>query len=84
MVSLEGYWADELNFKKYIYTHCLMMKLVSYMHPRTLRLCLSIIPAIFAYFLVSVFAMALVDNGTVKALIGVVAAVSSSAVIIRH
>ncbi|MFH0903776.1 MAG: hypothetical protein V1854_01125 [Methanobacteriota archaeon] len=54
------------------------------MHPKTCRLCLSIIPAIFAFFLVSVVAMALADNGMIAVLVGLMGAVSSSAVIMKH
>jgi len=54
------------------------------MHAKTSRLCLSIIPAIFAFFLVSVFTMSLADNGTIAALVGLVGAVSTSTVIMKH
>ncbi len=69
--------------KTYIlsFSKCMM---VIKMHPKTCRLCLSTIPAIFAFFLVSVVAMALADNGTIAVLFGLVGAVSSSAVIMKH
>lgn len=54
------------------------------MHPKTIRLVLSVVPAVFAFFLVSVFAVALTQNPSIATVIGVVAAVSSSAVIMRH
>lgn len=58
--------------------------MVNLMHPKTCRLCLSVIPAIFAFFLVSVVAMALADNGTIAVLAGLMGAVSSSTVIMKH
>ena len=62
-------------------SNCMM---VIKMHPKTCRLCLSTIPAIFAFFLVSVFTMSLADNGTIAALVGLVGAVSTSTVIMKH
>ncbi|MBU4223065.1 MAG: hypothetical protein KKA10_15850 [Euryarchaeota archaeon] len=54
------------------------------MFSKTRLLYLSIIPAIFAFFLVSVFTMALAGNGTIATLVGLVGAVSSSTVIMKH
>jgi len=54
------------------------------MHPKTCRMCLTVIPAIFAFFLVSVVAMALTNNGTIAVLVGLVGAISSSTVIMKQ
>ncbi len=54
------------------------------MHPKISRLLLAVIPAIFAFFLASVFAMAISEEFIVATFVGVGAALSSTTVILRH
>lgn len=54
------------------------------MHPKTSRLLLAVIPAIFAFFLASVFAMAISEQPMIATIVGVGAALGSTAVILRH
>ena len=51
---------------------------------KTSRLLVAIIPAVFAFFLASVFAMAISEEFVVATLVGVGAALSSMAVILKH
>ncbi len=62
----------------------IMLFTVNRMHSMTCRLCLSILPAIFAFFLAAVFAIAITNSDSVGTLVGVGAALSSTAVILRH
>lgn len=61
-----------------------MLFMVNRMHSTTCRLCLSILPAIFAFLLASVFALAITNSNSIAVLVGVGAALSSTAVILRH
>ncbi|MCZ7399707.1 MAG: hypothetical protein O8C62_08540 [Candidatus Methanoperedens sp.] len=54
------------------------------MQLKTSRLLLAIIPAIFAFFLVSTTTLAMINSDTVAIVVGVGAALSSTAVILRH
>lgn len=54
------------------------------MHPKTSRLLLAIIPAIFAFFLASTTAVAMINSAQVATAVGVGAALSSTAVILKH
>jgi len=54
------------------------------MHLKTSRLLLAVIPAIFAFFLASVFAMAISEQSYIATFVGVGAALSSTAVILKH
>ncbi|MFZ3059175.1 MAG: hypothetical protein WA102_05485 [Candidatus Methanoperedens sp.] len=54
------------------------------MQLKTSRLLLAIIPAIFAFFLVSTTTLAMVNSETVAIVVGVGAALSSTTVILRH
>ncbi len=54
------------------------------MQLKTSRLLVAIIPAVFAFFLASATTVAMIDSATVAIVVGVGAALSSTAVILRH
>ncbi len=54
------------------------------MHPKTSRLLLAVIPAVFAFFLAAVSALALTNSNPIANIVGVGAALSSTTVILKH